>query len=371
MDTLIQAPIERDLERFNRIVRGTVRKGLKKYVVNDALIGKRGKDIVRIPIPQIDLPTFRYGRGGAGGVGSGPGKPGDIIGQEPGAGGAGDGRGDHIIEAEISIDELADILGEELELPRIKPKQRKQVMGETHRYTSARRTGPESLRYMKRTYIAALRRMVLSGEYDPDDPCIIPVRDDRRYRSWRTYPCPETNAVVFYSMDYSGSMSDQRKRLVRLTAFWIDAWIQRHYDNVITRYIIHDTEASEVSQQDFYQLSSGGGTYISSAYDLMLEIIKQDYNPDDWNLYGFHFSDGENWDNDDQKARASLQDGLLPVLNLFCYGQVTVSGWPWSSKEEGFYGIVANIQADNLIAAKIDNDGDVYDAIKKFLGKGY
>ena len=103
------------------------------------LIGRQGKDLVRIPVPQVDLPHFTFGKAGSGGVGQGPGQPGDVrpSGElREGEGGAGEAPGQHVLEAEISIDELVQMLAEELELPCIQPKGKKNVKTDVtlHRY---------------------------------------------------------------------------------------------------------------------------------------------------------------------------------------------------------------------------------------------
>src|ERR671930_649022 len=124
-------------------------------------------------------------------------------------------------------------------------------------------------------------------------------------------------------LDVSGSMSDNKKQLVRLTAFWIDTWLQVHYKNLTTRYIVHDAQAHEVDADTFYHVRENGGTRISSAYELCQQIIRRDYDPAEWNLYAFHFSDGENLGGeDDQRCLDLLDEALLPALNLFGYGQV-------------------------------------------------
>ena len=359
--------IEQDASRFRQIVRGQIKRNLRKYMSNGELIGRQGKDLVSIPVPQIELPHFRFGDS-QGGVGQGEGDVGAPIGssqQGHGNDAAGDQPGAHILEVELTLQELAQILGEELELPRIQPKGKNNVQEEVTRYTAIRRVGPESLRHFKRTYREALKRQLASGSYDPRNPMIIPIRADKRYRSWTTHPWPENNAVVFYMMDVSGSMTQQKKELVRLTAFWIDTWLQAHYRNLITRYIVHDAAAQEVDAHTFYHLRESGGTRISSAYELCSRIIHTDYDPNDWNLYAFHFSDGENYSEaDDARCLALLRASLLPVMNLFCYGQVK------SAMGRQFIHPLKRVLDDKLATATIEEDDDIFAAIKAFLGKG-
>lgn len=359
--------IEQDANRFRQIVRGQVKQQLRKFVSNGELIGRQGKDLVSIPVPQIELPHFRFG-GPVQGVGQGEGEVGSPIGRpQPGNGNgpAGDQPGAHILEVELTMDELANLLGEELELPRIQPKSKNNVEGETMRFTGVRRVGPESLRYFKRTYREALKRQVASGTYDTRNPVVTPIRDDRRYRSWKIYPRPQSNALVFYMMDVSGSMTDRKKHLVRLTAFWIDTWLRAHYKNLQIRYIVHDAQAHLVDAHTFYHLRESGGTRISSAYQLCFEIVTRDFNPADWNLYAFHFSDGENFgSDDDQRCLSLLEEHLLPAMNLFCYGQVRSTSGPL------FMETIKDVEDEKLSRARIDDDDDILPAIKTFLGKG-
>jgi len=239
------------------------------------------------------------------------------------------------------------------------------VDGEIARYTGIRRVGPESLRHFKRTYREALKRQMALGLYHYDRPTIIPIRDDVRYRSWKVYPRPESNAVILYMMDVSGSMTQRKKELVRLTAFWIDTWLRAHYKNIATRYIVHDAEAHEVDADTFYHLRENGGTRISSAYELAHKIIQRDYPADQWNLYGFHFSDGENFGHeDDERCLQLLNEALLPQVNLFCYGQVQSTFGPQ------FMHTLRRITHEKLATAQINDDEDIYTAIKTFLGKG-
>jgi len=362
-------PIDQDASRYQQIVRGKVRENLKSYISNSQMIGRQGKNLVSIPIQQIELPRFRFDDS-QGGLGEGDGEVGDPIGQgQPrnGKGKAGNQPGQHILEVELTLEELAQILGEELELPRIEPRGKDQLDSEVIRYNGIRRVGPEGLRHFKRTYREALKRQMASGTYNPAQPVVVPIRDDKRYRSWTESYKPCSNAVILYMMDVSGSMTDNKKRLVRMVTFWIDTWLKANYRNLVTRYIVHDYEAGEVDENTFYHIQESGGTRISSAYALAKQIIEKDYNPADWNVYAFHFSDGENSGNeDDQRCLKLLQETLLPASNLFCFGQIQ------SEEDYLFRGFLENhLDDDKLVTAQITDDQDIYSAIKVFLGKGY
>ncbi len=363
--------IEKDHSRFRQIVKGTIRKNLKKYISHTEMIGRRGKDLVSIPVPQIDLPHFKYGHKEVGGVGQGDGPPGTPIGsgdQDGGSGEAGNQPGEHLLEVEVSIEELAEILGEELELPRIEPRGKKNIISEKGRYTGVRRVGPESLRHFKRTYREALKRQIVSGTYNHDRPVIIPVREDKRFRAWKEQHHPESNAVIVYMMDVSGSMGDEQKELVRIESFWIETWLRSQYDGLQIRYIIHDATAREVDKETFYHTRESGGTVISSAYDLCNRIIKHEYNPADWNIYPFHFSDGDNWSGGDTaRCMKLLKDELFPVSNQFSYGQV--------KSHYGSGQFIKDLnqhlsEEDILVTSEINGKDDILRSIKDFLGKG-
>ena len=286
--------IDKDHQRFRQIVKGRIRDDLRKFLSKGELIGREGKDLISIPVHSVELPNFRYGDN-SGGVGSGDGDVGDGLGKGQGNGTQGGTEaGRHIMEVDLGLDELAEMLGEELNLPRIEPKGKHRISAERDKYRGIRRVGPEGLRHFKRSYKEALKRQIMLGQYNPRRPVIIPEKGDIRYRSWKEVKTPQSNALIVFMMDVSGSMGEEQKELVRLESFWIDTWLRTNYDGIETRYIIHDVHAKEVDKQTFYHTREDGGTRISSAYKCCQGLIEQHYNPDDWNIYLFHFSDGDN-----------------------------------------------------------------------------
>ncbi len=365
--------IDQDQRRFKQIVRGKVRENLKKYITHGEMIGRKGRNLISVPLPQLDVPHFRYGQNGSGGVGQGDGEEGTPIATGDGKDGqstgqAGSDAGAHILEVDVTLEELAAILGEELALPRIQPKGTANITQEKSRYTSIRRSGPESLRHFKRTYLEALRRQISSSTYNASSPRVIPIREDKRYRSWTTTPLPQTTAVVFYLMDVSGSMTDEQKQIVRTEAFWLDTWLASQYDGIEVRYIIHDAVAREVDEDTFYHTRESGGTRISSAYKVCAELIRAKFPATEWNIYCFQFSDGDNWGEDNEHSLRLLREELIPQSNLFCYGQVES---PYGSGE-----YIRALRTDfganheKLVLSEIENKEAIYDSIRQFLGKG-
>jgi len=98
-------------------------------------------------------------------------------------------------------------------------------------------------------------------------------------------------------------------------------------------------------------------------------MITEDYDPSEWNIYAFHFSDGDNWSgNDTLECIKLLQTEILPLCNIFCYGQVESeygSGQFMKDLEESF------LENDRLLMSGIASRDSIYDCIKEFLGKGH
>ena len=362
--------IDQDHTRFRQIVRGRIKRDLKRFVSSGELIGKQGQRYVTIPLPQITLPKFRFGENQKQGVGQGEGDNGQPVpGQDgDGAGQAGEEAGKHSLEVEVSLEDLAKILGEELELPNIEPRGRQNLRTAAGRYTGISRSGPMSLRHFKRTFREALKRQIASGTYDRDNPIIVPIREDMRFRALQTREVPQASAAIVYMMDVSGSMGREQKDIVRIEAFWIDTWLRHQYKNLQVHYIVHDAVAHEVDQHTFFHLRESGGTKISSAYELCMQLVRDKYPAQEWNVYPFHFSDGDNWSTRDTEHCVSLlKDSLLPICNQFCYGQVKSaygSGQFKKDLDTAFRG------DEKVVTSDIQDREGILPSIKDFLGKG-
>ena len=366
------AGIKRDHLRFKQIVKGKIKQNLKKYISQGELIGRQGKDYVSIPIPQIDLPRFKFGRQQMGGVGQGEGAPGTPLGpgedEERPAGGQLRGRS-RARSRYLARRNSPRCWARSSSCPRSSPKARARFTPQKHKYSGINNVGPDSLRHVKRTYKEALEAPDHGRATTiPKIRSSVPIKKDYRYRMWKNVKKPENNAVIIYMMDVSGSMGDEQKEIVRTESFWIDTWLRSQYNDIDIRYIIHDASAREVDQDTFYHTRESGGTLISSAYKLCNEIIDKEYPVSEWNIYSLHFSDGDNWSGEDTKLCVELlKEQLLPKSNLFCYGQV-----------ESRYGsgqfikdLMENFKEDErLITSKIESKEAIYRSLKEFLGKG-
>lgn len=347
--------IGRDMERFNKILRGQAKSDFKKYIVNREWIIPKGKDKFALPIKRIMTPRFVYDQENIGGVGQGKGDKGQDL--------PGDESAEHNLELEVALEELAKMLCEALELPNLQNKGKQQLPFLSQKYKGIRRIGPSSLVNFKRSYKEALKREIGSGIYVPGMP--VEVRPpDKRYKAPEIVQKPNPRAVVIYSMDVSGSMTAERKELVRTENFWIDTYLRSQYKLVESKYIVHDTTAKEVDKDTFYTISSKGGTKISSSFELSDKIIEDQYPPDEWNIYIFQSSDGENWDTGDNRKCSVWLKKMLQYINQYAYTEVGDQGSFKKWLEQEFNG------DEKVVLANLNNKSGIIAVLKLFLGKG-
>ena len=176
-----------------------------------------------------------------------------------------------------------------------------------------------------------------------------------------------------------------QKELVRLEAFWIDTWLRRNYQGIDSRYVVHDIGAKEVDKQTFFSVREDGGTRISSAFGLAHQLIDQHYSPAEWNIYLFHFSDGDNSSEADNRQCVDLlRDKLLPSCNMFGYCQVASAygsgnfinvlheAFPGSDTAKGHAEGASTpaTPADHLVTSRVNAKDNIYDSLKTFFGAG-
>jgi uncharacterized protein len=255
--------------------------------------------------------------------GSGGGEEGEIIGEEPvrspgerGAGGAGQGEGGGH-EVESSAYDLGRILTEKFELPNLKNKGKKRSLT---RYTydlTDRNRGFGQILDKK----ATLRRIVESNIHLgnlPDASAIDTTRflispRDRIYRVLSREKDYDSQAMVFFLRDYSGSMAGRATELVVSQHVMVYSWLLYQYaKQVETRFILHDNDASEVPDfYTYYNSRVAGGTRVASAYRLVNELVERENLAKDYNIYVFHGTDGDDWDADGSEVVAELKKMIV------------------------------------------------------------
>jgi len=362
-----------DQARHKERVREAIKKNLGSIISNESIILSDGKKTVKVPIRSLDEYKFRYDYRKKKHVGQGDGKTkvGDVIGREgqgQGPGPAGDQPGQDYYEADVELDEIAALIFEDLQLPYLEEKAKQAVQSRTTRFTEVRRSGILSNLDKRRTILENLKRRAREtgvaklGRFK---------KEDLRFKTWEETVKYESNAVVLAMMDISGSMGEFKKYIARSFYFWMVRFLKTKYDNVRIVFISHHTEAKEVTEEQFFTQGESGGTVVSSAYKLALDIIRERYNPRDWNIYPFHFSDGDNYYSDNDEA-VRLADELIQTCNLFGYGEIGEEG---ASSYRRSSGALLSIFKDRLkrqdrfVGVRIDSKEDVYPALKEFFGK--
>jgi uncharacterized sporulation protein YeaH/YhbH (DUF444 family) len=135
-------------------------------------------------------------------------------------------------------------------------------------------------------------------------------------------------------MDVSGSMGTMKKYLARSFFFWLVEFLRQIYNNVQIRFIAHTTEAKLVDEHTFFHQGESGGTFCHSAYDLAIHLVETEYSPSRWNIYPFHFSDGEDFE--PSKTVASARRLMQLGINMLGYGEIQADQYTASRLMETF-----------------------------------
>lgn len=361
---------QRFLDRHREQIRDSVQENLRHRSIADTKSGEK----VSIPTRDTREPIFHHGNGGRFThilPGNREFTAGDRISRPGGGGGGGAGAGDAVADGEglddfvfeISQREFLDILFEDMALPNLTKRQLSGVeefqmrragfsvagnpanmdVARSMRAASARRI---ALTAGKRRRIAEMEQE-LEALQDNDDPvsrnlCLelerriaelrrrvlaIPFLDDFdiRYRRHEKVPQPQSQAVMFCLMDVSGSMDQETKDLAKRFFLLLYLFLSRNYDRIDVVFIRHHTSAKEVNEEEFFYSRETGGTVVSSALQLMQDIMQERYPPSQWNVYGAQASDGDNWPEDSQNCIA-LMHKLLPQTQYYAYIEITDQG---------------------------------------------
>ena len=372
-----------DRRRHKEKIEKAIKEGIHNIVAEESIIGKDGKKKIKIPVRGIKEYRFVYGKDqGSKGVGSAQGKnikKGQTIkkGQQQQQGRGkpekpGNDKGEEYYDVELTLDELAKYLFEDLNLPDLNKKNSSNVMAEKIKRKGYRKKGIRARLSKKETLKNKIRRQkkaIISGTFDKDSDDRFPFHeDDLKYKHIEIKKKPITNAVIFLIMDVSGSMTKNKKFLARSFFFLLYQFIRYRYDSVDLVFISHTTEATEVNEDDFFKKASTGGTYISSGLQKASDIIESRYSPSSWNIYTFHCSDGENWVEDNSKAVDCMKN-LIDISQLSGYIQIT-------EKANAIWGeemakVFSHLICDSFKIVKIKKKSDIWPEFSKLFGGKY
>jgi sporulation protein YhbH len=413
-----------DRLRHRQKVRESIRENIADIIAEESIIGKNKDRVIKVPLRGIKEYRFVYGDNSPGAAqGDGDSRPGQVVGKTgkdgPGKGDdqAGDRPGVDYYETDVTLEELIEIMFEDLELPNLERRALREIQSEySSRRKGYRKVGIRIRLDKRRTAKQRVMRMLASdkrnnaaaralaasqadrdltsdnGELDEldegelvegllDEDGLPPAtaaafqrvkrrfpfhQDDLRYKHVEVDTKEESNAAVICIMDTSGSMDTMKKYLARSFFFLLYQFISTRYRNVEIVFIAHHTEASEVTEEEFFHKGESGGTFISSGYAKALEIIAARYHPSLWNVYAFHCSDGDNFDSDNPAALKDAEE-LATICNLFGYGEIKPLGSRYY--ESSMLNVFRRIQAPNFHTVLIERKEDIWPSFKAFLAK--
>jgi uncharacterized sporulation protein YeaH/YhbH (DUF444 family) len=355
----------RDWLRHNDKVRAAVRDKLPELIADSDL--QPGADqTVQVPVHFLEHARLRLRDAEESeGVGQGAGKPGDQL-VQPGdgataKGAGGNEQGGYQFILELKIDDIVDWLWEELKLPNLKVKAGAVQYDDYTREGWSRR-GVRSRLDRRRSLKEALKRRAVQRQAPPF------TNDDLRYRQLAVRRRPATEAVVYFAMDVSSSMTEHDRKLAKSFFFWVVQGLRRQYTHLETVFVAHTVEAWEFAEQEFFQVSGSGGTVASTAFRKVLEIATERYEPSRFNTYVFYASDGANFHNDRDAAQAALLE-LGAVANYVGYVETaSVAQQPLQSETALLF---ERLEAETGAAGRhaLSSPESVWDAIRGFFSR--
>lgn len=399
--------------RFIRRFKGQIRQAVADAIAKRGIRDLESGEKIGIPGRDISEPQFHHGQGGVRErvhPGNDRFAQGDEMARPP-SGGQGQGSGKASPDGEgmdefvftLTRDEFLDIFFDELALPNLVKRQLARIDEFKRMRAGYTQNGvPTNINLVRTMRGAAGRRVAIGGPYaarlrrlqaeleaaldlvPPDAEeverlqreiaCLkaqreaIPFIDpfDLRYSNRIRVPQPSTQAVMFCLMDVSGSMDEAKKQMAKRFFMLLYLFLNRNYEHIEVVFIRHHTSAEEVDEDNFFHSRETGGTIVSSALKLMVQIISERYSSQAWNIYGAQASDGDNWNDDSPVCRKLLAESILPLVQYFAYIEIT-EGEPQNLWYE--YQELAASQGGLFAQQRIVEPADIYPVFRELFRK--
>ncbi len=321
LDELLERDRQREEDGFKRKIRiGQIVKpgsgGKEKIIVVPTTVEEK--------LVHDDINMDQEQGEGEPSGGTGEGEEGDIIGEQPvrpeeiegegeGSGeGPGEGEGgEH--EFEANAYELGKVLSQDFQLPNLKDKGKKRSLAKYVYDLTDKNKGVGQFLDKKATLKKIVQTNIMLGRIpdvsDIDTTGFIISPQDMIYRILSREKEFESQALVFFLRDYSGSMGGKVTQTVVSQHVMLYSWLMYQYEKQVeTRFILHDTEAKEVA--DFYKYYSykvAGGTKVFTAFKLVNDIVERENLDRDYNIYVFHGTDGDDWDKEGTQTLKEIE----------------------------------------------------------------
>jgi uncharacterized protein len=402
-------------QRFIRRFKAQIKRAVTDAVSGRSIVDIDNGEKINIPARDMSEPVFQHGAGGrreAVHPGNTDFVKGDRVKRPPDAAGGQGGKasdsggGEDDFAFQLSREEFLELFFEDLALPDlVKTQLAKLVDFKSVRAGHTSDGVPTNINVVRSLRGALARRIALRGPHmkrlrevnaeltalqpatDEDDEESaaqtleleeevrhlkqriesIPFIDtfDLRYNNRIKQPKPTTQALMFCLMDVSGSMDAVRKDIAKRFFILLYLFLKRNYEHIEVVFVRHHTSAKEVGEEEFFHSRETGGTVVSSALQLMHEIIRDRYPSTEWNIYAAQASDGDNWDNDSTKCRDLLTSKIMPCLQYFAYVEITPDAhqslWQEYERVAGAYG--------NFAMQQIEDPEDIYPVFRELFRK--
>jgi uncharacterized sporulation protein YeaH/YhbH (DUF444 family) len=397
---------QRFLRRYKNQIKQAVSDTVGKRSITEIDQGER----ISIPTRDISEPYFQSGQGGI--VervlpGNEQFKQGDTIkksseseadSSKGQASNSGEGEDGFVFE--LSREEFLDIYFEDLELPDLIKKELASIT--TYKVVRAGVTSsgtPNNINVLRSMKKATGRRVALANPYkrrlvkaeealaqllagtNADASEIellekeiaflkkklksVPFIDtiDLRYNNRIRIPAPTTQAVMFCIMDVSGSMDEAKKDIAKRFFILLYLFLTKNYEKIDLVFIRHHTSAKEVNEEEFFYSRETGGTVVSSALELLHQIIANKYSQSSWNMYVAQASDGDNWNADSPYCQELLQEKIMPLLQYYAYIEIM------PRHHQSLWNVYLDVKKmfPHFSMENIDTVGDIYPVFHKLF----
>jgi len=397
-------------QRFIKRFKGQIKKAVSDAVAGRSITDMESGEKISIPTKDISEPEFSHGSGGSREM-IHPGNvdfiPGDQVDRPSGGGGKGnqasnDGEGEDDFAFELSRDEFLNFFFEDLELPDlVKTRLTTLVKQKSVRAGYTSDGNPSNINVVRSLKGALGRRIALSSPHlagvreleaelkqlvadgAGESPRALEIEEeilrlrgkiraipfidtfDLRYNNRVPRPQPSTQAVMFCLMDVSGSMDEARKDIAKRFFILLYLFLTRTYEKIDLVFIRHHTVAKEVDEEDFFHSRESGGTVVSSALELMRDIIAERYPTADWNIYAAQASDGDNWNDDSPICRDLLLGSIMPLVQYFAYIEIT----PELHQSLWLEYLTVKSACPNFAMQHIESQADIYPVFRELFKK--
>ena len=364
-----------DRRRHRQLVEKSIKENLGDILSEESIIGEGKNKKFKIPIRGIKEYQFIYGKNSKGvATGIGEEKRGEKIASgKPKSGNgkdrAGNEEGEDIYETEITLEEILDYIVEDLDLPNLDRKKYSDILVEASgKKRGYQKYGINPRLAKKKTVMSKIarkqgRKRALKEAGLEEEIERFPFKEeDLRYYKVKKKPKRESNAVMIFIMDVSGSMDNSKKYLARSFFFVLSKFLRKKYNNIAFEFVSHTTVAKHVDEDEFFHKAESGGTYISSGLNMALEIIKVKYPPSMWNIYPVYASDGDNWSEDNENAIKAVKE-LCKVSNMFGYAELLPSTYSTTM----YFKFTKEVEEKNFTPVIVREKKDLWSALKLML----